>query len=1684
MQSDESDDEFDATEMKRLVSDHDADAGALSEPQKRRRSRRGPDEAPCAACTWTRALGLCAGLLVLCVAAASLAYLSGDSGHTVVDVKLPDGAALRGLHSTFAYAFLGIPYAAAPARRWEPPRSVRGALWNGTYVATAYGSPCAQRGPAGEVLGQEDCLYLNVWTPTLGGAARRPVIVWLHGGHLTRGSGHEEGLAPGEELAAQTNAVFVSLNYRLGALGFLALKELSDENLEHTSGNYGLMDQLKALRWVQKNIEVFGGDIGNVTLLGYEAGAVCALALATSPAARGLFSRVVAMSASCRMLQPNLREAEERGRSVYNGTSCGDGDLACLRGAELGSLLAASPFEDYAAWEDSRLASDFPAPQSEEPPFFPAVVDGCLVPTPLAQGISRVNVSLVLGSTQQEVAIRPPYPEMDRWTTENFSSTLMERIENLAPGRLSQLLQLYPPDCPPPCPGKRYCTAVTDLKVTCPLDDLANATRSRQWVAGSPSPRVYRYEAAFVPEWGAEASQRPLFAARGTDARAFLGSLSAGGPKIHDREWGFTRLVRYYLMRFISTGSMPEQWPEWPGAALLSDEFTPRHVSVNECCEFWRQSSEQGPARDGARLAGGKRPLGAPGTPSATLALLPEARCADIAGFPLHEPQQHYEDAYESFMRQHLKHYGYYHGRPSAGPRPPGPPPWRSTQLVLEEGAGAPRLREPLQGPAPSASALPAHAPRWPLDCQVVPERVAHIDWDPSEPEPLYEATGREHEPLCVGDESGEVVFEIEKASSERCFVSARIGGRRGPLVPPPAATRGDDDSTLLFESRFESGNLQKAVRVGEWEYELTLRSDLYTDKHTQWFYFRVGNTRAAPRRYRFTITNLGKPRSLYGAGLRPLFYSDRDAAGPLALGWRRAGSDVRYYRTRTAAAAAAETRARYSLTWTFSFPHEGDECYWAHCYPYTYSRLAARLARVAADPRAARLCRTRVLCRSLAGNPVPVLTITGGARAALLGRAKRAVVVTARVHPGESNSSWVMEGLLDFLLGDSADARLLRDTFVFKVVPMLNPDGVLVGNYRCSLSGRDLNRNYRTALREAFPPVWHLRAMVRRLLEKREVVMFCDLHGHSRRSNVFVYGCEGAAGSGHGPRGGQSGRVFPLMMSKNSPDKFSYESCRFKVQKSKEGTSRVSMWRMGIANSFTLETTFAGSTLGERKGTHFSVEDLKSVGYQLCDTLLDYCDPDQAKVELCEREVMERAQATERMRNLGKDGGGPWGLGLSDIESSESGSDSSQSDGLPSHLLALLPKMRVKRRRLKSRKERNRTRLGLLQAVGAVGALGSGFPPNAGPRRAGPRRGPARPSGGALAEAAAEAAGEPVRRKEADKVHTQRYRRSGPATTVMAAVGGARGGPVAATVTQGPPGAQTSVPLAYVGSNPLAGVSTLTRDAAASAQTQAATPTLDPGHGDFCPAHGTLATQYLSGLLEEGWGLQWEGSGLSLRHVTRHMAPSSRRRMLLGGQLVLPVSMTTALPPTPRRPPRTAIRQHPLPFDPWLEEAGGFLSSGRLQRSSREPLSLLPATQRPASVRMGPLSRTPRPLGAIGSGDAGTPERGAEAAAAAEGAGAGESVRREAEPHGDEGARPGGPRHRHRGPGPLRRGRAACPARGNGGARGRRGGAVVVRRRLVARRILIAIASLAHARNLRPSLETLIRGGPAECPR
>ncbi|XP_073202786.1 cytosolic carboxypeptidase 2 isoform X2 [Lepidochelys kempii] len=639
-------------------------------------------------------------------------------------------------------------------------------------------------------------------------------------------------------------------------------------------------------------------------------------------------------------------------------------------------------------------------------------------------------------------------------------------------------------------------------------------------------------------------------------------------------------------------------------------------------------------------------------------------------------------DPYESFMHHHLQYYGYFRGSLMLEAAL-----LKSKQLLFNhlEGPGVPCLREPRGLFAVPTSRGPLQAPRWPVECEVIKEQIQHIEWVPSEPEPFYQPTGNEPAPLIVGKEKGTVVYHIKPVAKGSYFTCSRVGGARGPITSPAISLEGPEDTTLLFESRFESGNLQKAVRVGPYEYELTLRMDLYTNKHTQWFYFQVRNTRKGIT-YRFSIVNLMKPKSLYSMGMKPLLYSQRDAQTH-GVGWRREGGNIRYYRC-----SSEEGQAMYCLTWTACFPHDHDTCYFAHFYPYTFSDLQRYLLAVVSDPVRSQYCKLRVLCSSLAGNTVYLLTITSPSQNPAATAAKKAVVLSARVHPGETNGSWVMRGFLDFILSDSPDAQLLRELFIFKVVPMLNPDGVIVGNYRCSLAGRDLNRNYQTILKESFPCIWHTRSMIQRVLEEREVLLYCDFHGHSRKNNVFMYGCNNKSA----PSQWLHERIFPLMLSKNAPDKFSFHSCKFKVQKSKEGTGRIVMWRMGIPNSYTMESTFSGSTLGRKSDSHFTSEDLKSLGYHICDTLLDFCDPDRTKFLQCLSELQEllQHQIHQKLKDLGRgqDSDSAWSdISLSDIESSTSGSNSSQSDGLPAHLLSMAEKFhQKKKKRLRTRKERN----------------------------------------------------------------------------------------------------------------------------------------------------------------------------------------------------------------------------------------------------------------------------------------------------------------------------------------------------------------------------------------------------------
>ena len=220
-------------------------------------------------------------------------------------------------------------------------------------------------------------------------------------------------------------------------------------------------------------------------------------------------------------------------------------------------------------------------------------------------------------------------------------------------------------------------------------------------------------------------------------------------------------------------------------------------------------------------------------------------------------------------------------------------------------------------------------------------------------------------------------------------------------------------------------------------------------------------------------------------------------------------------------------------------------------------------------------------------------------------------VVLTSRVHPGETPASWVMRGVLHHLTGDSQAAHLLRKTLVFKLVPMINPDGVIVGNTRCNLAAADLNRQYKDCVREAFPTVHAVRELVAGLVrEGRCVLLYCDMHAHNREYNVFMYGCENRRKSSKH----LTEQVFPYMLAKNAKNIFSFEGCRFTVPKCKESTARVVFKNMGITNSFTLEASYGGSSVGSRAGSHFTPRDYQDMGRYFSETVLDFSDLSPAK--------------------------------------------------------------------------------------------------------------------------------------------------------------------------------------------------------------------------------------------------------------------------------------------------------------------------------------------------------------------------------------------------------------------------------------------------------------------------------------
>ncbi|XP_041756412.2 cytosolic carboxypeptidase 1 isoform X1 [Coregonus clupeaformis] len=430
-----------------------------------------------------------------------------------------------------------------------------------------------------------------------------------------------------------------------------------------------------------------------------------------------------------------------------------------------------------------------------------------------------------------------------------------------------------------------------------------------------------------------------------------------------------------------------------------------------------------------------------------------------------------------------------------------------------------------------------------------------------------------------------------------------------------------DDGESLKFNSQFESGNLRKAVQVRKFEYDLVLNSDINSNHYHQWFYFEVSGMRVgAP--YRFNIINCEKSNSQFNYGMQVLMYSVQEAISGRPR-WIRTGTDICYYKNHfsrsSIAAGGQKGKSYYTMTFSMIFNHKDDVCYFAYHYPYTYSTLKMHLQKLEALRTPQIYMRQDVLCETLGGNSCPLLTITAMPESTsndqiCLFRNRPLVFLSARVHPGETNASWVMKGTLEFLMGSSPLAQSLREAYIFKIVPMLNPDGVVNGNHRCSLSGEDLNRQWQSPSPELHPTIYHTKSLLQYLAAiQRAPLVFCDYHGHSRKKNVFMYGCSlketvwetNISATSCELHEDLGYRTLPKILSQMAPA-FSMASCSFVVERSKEATARVVVWReIGVQRSYTMESTLCGCDQGKYKGLQIGTRELEEMGAQFCVALL-----------------------------------------------------------------------------------------------------------------------------------------------------------------------------------------------------------------------------------------------------------------------------------------------------------------------------------------------------------------------------------------------------------------------------------------------------------------------------------------------
>jgi para-nitrobenzyl esterase len=474
-------------------------------------------------------------------------------------VKITDGV-LQGTNSSGIRIFRGIPFGAPPVGdlRWKPPQPP--GRWQGVRDATRFGPRAMQRNIFGDMIFRasgtsEDCLYLNVWTPANSARAELPVLVYFYGGGFVAGDGSEPRY-DGESMARK-GMVAVTVNYRLGVFGFFAHPELTQESPHHASGNYGLLDQAAALKWVQKNIRAFGGNPKHVTIAGESAGSISVSAQMASPLARKLIAGAIGESGSIlgALSAVPLAEGEQSGVKFAAGLGLGEKPtLAALRGLSAEKMLQATAKPGL--------------------PWFRPTVDGYFFPKPppeiYAAG-EQAHVPVMAGANTEESGFRGVLGR-DEPTVENYRKAL----ERLYPGKSEAVFKLYP--------------ASNETEVMDAAQDLAGdrfiSMSTWKWVdlstkTGRKPTYYYLYARPRPAMASGGQNQTSRGAVHSAEIEYALGNLNYN--KVYAwtlEDYKVSGMMQNYFANFIKTGTpngpgLP-YWPEFKTGQRMVIDVDPR----------------------------------------------------------------------------------------------------------------------------------------------------------------------------------------------------------------------------------------------------------------------------------------------------------------------------------------------------------------------------------------------------------------------------------------------------------------------------------------------------------------------------------------------------------------------------------------------------------------------------------------------------------------------------------------------------------------------------------------------------------------------------------------------------------------------------------------------------------------------------------------------------------------------------------------------------------------------------------------------------------------------------------------------------------------------------------------------------------------------------------------------------